>query len=300
MSNTKIEIETTSAINNEENEYLTLVKRIIKSGNLKSDRTGVGTRSLFATQMRFSLRNGQIPLLTTKRIFWRAVCEELFWFIRGSTNANELSNIGIHIWDKNANNQKSNIDGDLGPVYGFQWRHWGAEYIDVNTKYEGIDQLQMVIDKLRNNPNDRRILMTAWNPTDIPKMALPPCHCLVQFYVSNDDELSCQLYQRSGDMGLGVPFNIASYSLLTHMLAHVCNLRPGEFIHTIGDAHVYLNHVDALLKQCERSTRVFPKLRIKVDAENVERLSNIENFKFSDFELLNYNPHSSIKMDMAL
>ena len=185
--------------------------------------------------------------------------------------------------------------GDLGPVYGFQWRHFGAKYIDMNTDYtnQGIDQLQDVIQKLKTNPNDRRIIMSAWNPMDIPNMALPPCHCFVQFYVSNS-ELSCMLYQRSGDVGLGVPFNIASYSLLTYMIAHVCDLKLGEFVHTIGDAHVYSNHIDGLEEQLKRTPKPFPTINIK------RKVTKIDDFKFDDFELIDYNPDPAIKLDMAV
>lgn len=231
-----------------------------KIGKKRSDRTGVGTVSIFGAQMRFDLRNDVFPLLTTKRVFWRAVLEELLWFIKGSTNAKELQDKNIHIWDGNStrdfldkNGFHDREEGDLGPIYGFQWRHFGAEYKTCHDDYtdQGIDQLSEVINCIRTNPNDRRIIMSAWNPVDIKKMALPPCHCFVQFYVA-DDELSCQLYQRSADMGLGVPFNIASYALLTYMIAHVTGLKPGDFIHTIGDAHVYLNHIEPLKQQVSK------------------------------------------------
>ena len=243
-----------------------------------------------------------LPLLTTKRVFWKGVLEELLWFIKGSTNANELKEKGIKIWDGNSSREfldkqgfYDREEGDLVPIYGFQWRHFGARYIDMHTDYtnQGIDQLSEVINKLKTNPSDRRIIMTAWNPIDIPNMALPPCHCFVQFYVAND-ELSCMLYQRSGDVGLGVPFNIASYSLLTYMIAHVTGLKLGEFVHTIGDAHVYLNHIDGLEEQLKREPRPFPKLNIK------RKVENIDDFKYDDFELIDYNPHAIIKLDMAV
>lgn len=217
----------------EEYQYLNHIRLIIQNGIKRSDRTGVGTYSIFGVQMRYSLCDNVFPLLTTKRVFWRGVVEELLWFIRGSTNAKELSEKKIHIWDANSSrdflDQMGFLDreeGDLGPVYGFQWRHFGAPYkgMDKDYKGQGIDQLMQIIDIIRNKPNDRRIIMCAWNPIDIPKMALPPCHCLVQFFVAND-ELSCLLYQRSADMGLGVPFNIASYSLLTVMIAHITGLK---------------------------------------------------------------------------
>lgn len=222
----------------------------------------MGTVSIFGAQMRFDLRNDVMPMLTTKRVFWRAVVEELLWFVRGSTDAKELQAKNVRIWDGNSTREfldKSGFqdreEGDLGPVYGFQWRHFGAEYKACGDDYagQGIDQLNDVITRIRNNPNDRRIIMCAWNATDLPKMALPPCHCLVQFYVA-DGELSCQLYQRSADMGLGVPFNIVSYALLTYMIAHVTNLKTGDFVHTLGDAHVYLNHIEPLKEQVRRTS----------------------------------------------
>ncbi|KAJ9578058.1 hypothetical protein L9F63_025082 [Diploptera punctata] len=286
----------------EEYQYLNHIERILKCGFKKSDRTGVGTYSLFGAQMRYSLRNGIFPLLTTKRVFWRGVVEELLWFIRGSTNAKELQEKNIHIWNGNSSREyldsigfTDRVEGDLGPVYGFQWRHFGAIYKDVDTDYtgQGVDQLKEVIERIKNKPDDRRIIMCAWNPIDIPKMALPPCHCLVQFYVAGN-ELSCQLYQRSADMGLGVPFNIASYALLTCMIAKVTGLQPGEFVHTLGDSHVYLNHTEALKEQLKRKPRPFPTLHIKRD------IHDIEDFKFDDFQLENYKPHPKIDMEMAV
>lgn len=285
----------------DEYQYLDLIQKILKNGTKKDDRTGTGTISLFGAQMRFSLRN-TFPLLTTKNVFWRGVAEELLWFVRGSTNSKELAEKKVHIWD--ANGSKEFLDkqgltdreeGDLGPVYGFQWRHFGADYKNMHTDYsgQGVDQLKNVIHTIKTNPYDRRIIMSAWNPVDLPKMALPPCHSLVQFYVANG-ELSCQLYQRSGDMGLGVPFNIASYSLLTYMIAHVCDLKPGDFVHTLGDAHVYSNHVDALNEQLKREPKPFPTLHIK------RQITNIEDFKYNDFELKGYKPHPKIKMVMAV
>ncbi|XP_066137782.1 thymidylate synthase isoform X4 [Euwallacea fornicatus] len=251
--------------------------------------------------MRYTLKNS-FPLLTTKRVFWRAVVEELLWFIRGSTNAFELQEKGIHIWDANSTREfldsiglNDRKEGDLGPIYGFQWRHFGAEYKGMHADYrnKGIDQLAHVINTIKTNPSDRRIIMCAWNPVDLPDMALPPCHCLVQFYVANG-ELSCQLYQRSADMGLGVPFNIASYALLTYMIAHVTNLSPGEFIHTMGDSHVYLNHVDALSEQITREPRPFPRLHIK------RKVENIDNFTIDDFELVGYDPYPKVNLPMAV
>eukprot|EP00124_Ichthyophonus_hoferi_P003015 Ihof_evm5s235 gene=Ihof_evmTU5s235 len=255
----------------EEYQYLDLVRHILEKGAVKGDRTGTGTISVFGAQMRFSLRNNRLPLLTTKRVFWRGVAEELLWFISGDTNANSLKEKDIHIWDGNGSKQfldnlglHDREEGDLGPVYGFQWRHFGAEYKDMHYDYkgQGKDQLAEVIETIKKNPDDRRMIMTAWNPLALPYMALPPCHLLCQFYVANG-ELSCQMYQRSADMGLGVPFNIASYSLLTIMIAHICGLKPGEFIHVLGDAHVYSNHVDALKEQLLREPKEFPTLNIK-------------------------------------
>lgn len=225
--------EKISNSDHEEYQYLNHIKNIIQKGVKREDRTGVGTFSIFGAQMRYTLRDNIFPLLTTKRVFWRGVVEELLWFIRGSTNAFELSQKNVHIWDANSTREfldsvglKDREEGDLGPIYGFQWRHFGAEYKDIHTDYKnkGIDQLAHIINTIKTKPTDRRIIMCAWNPVDIPEMALPPCHCLVQFYVAND-ELSCQLYQRSADMGLGVPFNIASYALLTYMIAHVTGLK---------------------------------------------------------------------------
>ncbi|EGD77990.1 thymidylate synthase [Salpingoeca rosetta] len=287
--------------NHDEHEYLRLVQRILDTGKTRSDRTGTGTISLFGAQMRFSLREG-FPLLTTKRVFWRGVLEELLWFIAGDTNANHLAEKKVHIWDANGSKEfleqrglGHREEGDLGPVYGFQWRHFGAQYTDMHADYQGkgVDQIANVIEQIKTNPDSRRIIMSAWNPVDLPHMALPPCHVLAQFYVQ-DGELSCQLYQRSADMGLGVPFNIASYSLLTVMIAHVCGLRPGDFVHTIGDAHVYSNHVDALKEQLTREPRPFPTLNIKRD------VTSIDDFKAEDFELVGYKPHGKIAMKMAV
>ncbi|XP_078543577.1 thymidylate synthase [Lissotriton helveticus] len=285
----------------EELQYLGQIQQILRAGHRKEDRTGTGTVSLFGMQARYSLRD-QFPLLTTKRVFWKGVLEELLWFIKGSTNGKELSEKGVKIWDANGSREfldkqgfTSREEGDLGPVYGFQWRHFGAEYKDMHTDYtgQGVDQLQDVIDTIKTNPDSRRILMCAWNPKDIPLMALPPCHALCQFYVLNG-ELSCQLYQRSGDMGLGVPFNIASYALLTYMVAHVTSLKLGDFVHTLGDAHVYLNHIDPLKVQVQRVPRPFPKLTI------LRKVENINDFKAEDFKIEGYDPHPAIKMEMAV
>lgn len=285
----------------DEYQYLDLIREILEKGKVKGDRTGTGTKSLFGAQCRYSLRD-QFPLLTTKRVFWRGVAQELLWFIKGSTSAKELSDKGVHIWDANCSRQFLDgrglthyEEGELGPVYGFQWRHFGAEYKGMHHDYtgEGVDQLQQVIDTIKNNPDDRRIILSAWNPPDLPKMALPPCHAFAQFYVC-EGELSCQLYQRSADMGLGVPFNIASYALLTYMIAHITGLKPGDFIHTLGDAHVYMNHLEPLKQQLERIPRPFPKLVIK------RKVESIDDFTFEDFEIVDYKPYPKIKMDMAV
>lgn len=284
----------------EEYQYLDLVKHILRKGVAKGDRTGVGTRSVFGAQLRFNLRES-FPLLTTKKVFWRGVAEELFWFIRGSTDGNALSEKGIKIWD--ANGSREFLDGrgftdrevgDLGPVYGFQWRHFGAEYVDMHTDYsgKGVDQLANLIETIKQNPNDRRMLVCAWNPAATGKMALPPCHLLAQFYVANG-ELSCQMYQRSCDMGLGVPFNIASYSLLTYLIASITGLKPGDFVHVLGDAHVYNNHFEALEEQVKREPRPFPCL-------SITKRERIEDFCFEDLILEGYDPHRSISMKMAV
>eukprot|EP00037_Helgoeca_nana_P009926 m.87074 g.87074 ORF g.87074 m.87074 type:complete len:339 (+) comp19893_c0_seq1:72-1088(+) len=293
--------EDTADPHHSEHEYLNLIKNILTNGKFKGDRTGTGTLSIFGAQMRFSLRES-FPLLTTKRVFWRGVAEELLWFVAGCTNANVLSEKKVGIWDANGSKEfleKSGLghreQGDLGPVYGFQWRHFGAKYTDMHADYtgQGVDQLANVIETIKTNPDSRRIILSAWNPVDIPEMALPPCHTMCQFFVI-DGELSCQLYQRSGDVGLGVPFNIASYALLTVMVAHVCGLRPGDFVHTLGDAHVYSNHVEPLKVQLERSPRPYPTLNI------TREVKSIDDFKMEDFELLGYKPHPKIPMEMAV
>lgn len=300
-----VETESTAEfVNHDEIQYLDLIKKILKEGNYRSDRTGTGTIGFFGTQMRFSLADQTFPLLTTKRTFYRGILEELLWFIKGDTNANHLKDKNIHIWDGNGSREfldslgfEAREEGDLGPVYGFQWRHFGAKYVDMHTDYtgQGYDQLQKVIDTLRNNPTDRRIIMSAWNPADLKLMALPPCHMFCQFYVQ-DGKLSCLMYQRSCDVGLGVPFNIASYALLTIMIAHVTNLGPGEFIHSMGDTHIYANHKEALEEQIKRTPRPFPKLKIRPGTQR----DSIDGFKFEDFELIGYEPHEKIFMKMAV
>ena len=286
-----------------EHQYLDLIRDILATGERRSDRTGTGTISKFGATMRFDLSGDDFPLLTTKRVFWRGVAEELLWFISGDTNATTLKDKGIHIWDGNGSREYLDRIGltdreemDLGPVYGFQWRHFGAEYTDMHADYtgKGVDQLAQLIHTIKTNPTDRRIILTAWNPAALPLMALPPCHMFCQFYVSADGALSCQMYQRSADMGLGVPFNIASYALLTRLVAQVCGLRAGEFVHVIGDAHVYSNHVDALREQLTREPRPFPRLTINPTK------TDIDSFVYEDFTVEDYKPHKKIEMQMAV
>lgn len=293
--------------NSQERAYLDLCKRIIEEGEFRPDRTGTGTYSLFAPpQLRFDLSNDQLPLLTTKRTFFRGVAKELLWFISGNTDANVLKNQDIHIWDGNGSREfldkrglTNNREGDLGPVYGFQWRHFGAPYHGCDADYnnKGVDQLAQVIHQIKTTPYDRRIILSAWNPAALDEMALPPCHILCQFYVSNKGGkkvLSCQMYQRSCDMGLGVPFNIASYALLTKMIAHVCGLDCGEFVHVMGDAHVYANHVEALKEQISRTPTSFPKVTFK------RKIEDIDDFTYEDLEVHDYHPQSRIVMKMAV
>jgi dihydrofolate reductase/thymidylate synthase len=284
----------------EEYQYLDCIRNIFLQGQSRMDRTGTGTRSIFGVQMKFSLR-GSFPLLTTKRMPFQTIVKELLWIISGKTDSNILNKQGVKIWNANGSKEFLNKcgfdtreEGDLGPVYGFQWRHYGAQYIDHKTDYtgQGIDQLQNCIDMIKNNPNSRRIFMTAWNPIDIPKMALPPCHVDVQFMVSNK-ELHCMMNQRSGDMGLGVPFNIASYSCLTIMIAHICGLTPGEFTINIGDSHIYNDHIEQLNEQIERDPFPFPAIRIKTPR------TSIDDFSFEDFELHYYRHHPHLQMKMS-
>ncbi|KAH3674907.1 hypothetical protein WICMUC_002980 [Wickerhamomyces mucosus] len=295
-------------INLEEKAYLDLCGRIINEGEHRPDRTGTGTLSIFGPpQLRFNLNDDTFPLLTTKKVFTKAIILELLWFVQGSTDGKKLSEQGVKIWEGNGSREyldslglTDRREGDLGPVYGFQWRHFGAEYTDCDADYsgQGYDQLSEIIHKLKTNPYDRRIIMSAWNPPDFAKMALPPCHVFCQFYVNfpknKKPQLSCLLYQRSCDMGLGVPFNIASYALLTKMIAQVVDMDCGEFIHTMGDAHVYSDHVEALKEQIQRQPFEFPKLKIKRDVKD------IDDFKYEDFEILGYQSHSKIAMKMSV
>lgn len=262
--------------------YLDLLADIIDNGGNKQDRTGTGTRSVFGRQLRFDLGAG-FPLLTTKKLHWRSIARELLWFLRGDTNIAYLNQNGVSIWDEWAD-----AGGDLGPVYGKQWRKWqGAEGA------KPIDQIRAAIDQIQTNPDSRRIIVSAWNVADVPKMALPPCHALFQFYVA-DGMLSCQLYQRSADIFLGVPFNIASYSLLTEMVAHVCNLRPGEFIHTFGDVHLYNNHLSAARAQLQREPDKLPTLHF------ARKVADIDDFCYDDIVIKNYNPQPHIAAKIAV
>ena len=262
-------------------QYLDLLQNILDKGTVKKDRTGVGTKSIFGAQMRFDLNEG-FPLLTTKKVHLKSIIHELLWFISGDTNVRYLQDRGVTIWDEWANE-----NGELGPVYGHQWRSW--------TTPEGrkIDQLKEVVEAIKNNPDSRRLLVTAWNPSEIDSMALPPCHCLFQFYVA-EGKLSCQLYQRSADCFLGVPFNIASYSLLTLMIAQTSGLIPGEFIHTFGDAHIYLNHFEQVHEQLSREPRALPKMSLN------PKVSSIFDFNYEDFTLEEYNPWPAIKAPVAV
>jgi thymidylate synthase len=262
-------------------QYLSLVRHILDHGTEKSDRTGTGTLSVFGYQMRFDLNAG-FPLLTTKKLHLRSIIYELLWFLRGDTNVKFLQENKVTIWDEWAN-----ADGDLGPVYGYQWRSWPA------TDGRHIDQITQVIDQIRRNPDSRRLIVSAWNVGDIDKMALAPCHMMFQFYVA-DGKLSCLMYQRSADVFLGVPFNIASFSLLTIMVAQACNLEPGDFVHVLGDAHLYSNHMDQARLQLEREPRPLPTMKLNPDVKS------IFDFRFGDFTLEQYDPHPGIKAPIAV
>lgn len=262
-------------------QYHDLLKHVLEYGTEKKDRTGTGTKSVFGYQMRFDLNEG-FPLLTTKKVHLKSIIHELLWFLKGGTNVAYLHENNVSIWDEWADS-----DGNLGPIYGHQWRSWTAP--DGTT----VDQISELINTIKNNPDSRRMLVTAWNPGEISKMALPPCHILFQFYVANN-KLSCQLYQRSADIFLGVPFNIASYSLLTLMVAQVTGLQPGEFIHTFGDAHIYLNHMEQVNLQLSRDFRALPQMHLNPEVED------IYSFKYEDFTLTGYDPHPAIRATVAV
>lgn len=262
-------------------QYLDLLHRILEEGKVKTDRTGTGTKSVFGHQMRFNLEDG-FPVLTTKKLHLKSIIYELLWFLKGDTNVKYLQEHGVSIW-----NEWADENGDLGPVYGHQWRSWPDH------RGGTIDQIQNVIDLIKHHPDSRRMLVTAWNPADISEMALPPCHCLFQFYVA-DGRLSLQLYQRSADTFLGVPFNIASYALLLQMMAQVTGLKAGDFIHTTGDTHLYLNHIEQAKLQLTRTPRELPQMKLNPDVKN------LFDFRYEDFELLNYDPWPHIKAEVAV
>lgn len=261
--------------------YLDLLSHVMEHGAAKTDRTGTGTISVFGYQMRFDLSEG-FPLLTTKKLHYKSIIYELLWFLRGDTNIKYLNNHGVSIW-----NEWANSEGELGPVYGHQWRKWPT------ANGQSIDQISQLVDSLRNNPDSRRHIVSAWNVGEINNMALPPCHALFQFYVA-DGKLSCQLYQRSADIFLGVPFNIASYALLTHMVAHVCGYKPGDFVHTLGDAHIYQNHIEQVRLQLTRNPKPLPQLLIKNERDD------IFSFEYDDFDIINYDAHPHIKGAIAI
>jgi thymidylate synthase len=264
-----------------ESQYLDLMRHVLEHGHRKTDRTGTGTHSTFGWQMRFDLRTS-FPLLTTKKLHVKSIVYELLWFLRGETNVRWLQERGVSIWDEWAD-----ADGELGPVYGHQWRHWpGREGVE-------IDQIANVVESIRTRPDSRRHIVSAWNPAEVDRMALPPCHALFQFYVAGG-ELSCQLYQRSADIFLGVPFNIASYALLTLMVAQVTGLKPGDFVHTLGDAHLYLNHLDQAREQLARTPRPFPKLKLN------PAVTDLFAFAYEDFTLEGYDPHPLIRAPIAV
>ena len=262
-------------------EYLTLLEHVKLNGQKKEDRTGTGTLSVFGYQMRFNLNDG-FPLLTTKKVHLKSVIYELLWFLSGDTNIKYLKDNNVSIWDEWADE-----NGNLGPVYGHQWRSWPT------SEGKEIDQISNLITQIKKNPDSRRLIVSAWNVGEINKMKLPPCHCFFQFYVA-DGRLSCQLYQRSADIFLGVPFNIASYALLTQMIAHVCDLKYGEFIHTLGDAHIYINHIDQVNEQLSRKPKKLPKIKINPSVKN------IFNFKYENFSLEEYDPYPLIKAPVAV
>lgn len=279
-------------------QYHDLLRRVLADGIQKSDRTGTGTLSVFGHQMRFNLADG-FPMLTTKRLPLKAIVHELLWFLMGETNVKYLQENGVTIWDEWAD-----PDGDLGPIYGYQWRSWPAfkwvpahiantDHIPGEWVREPIDQIANVVEMIKKNTDSRRLIVSAWNPADVDKQALPPCHCLFQFYVAND-RLSCQLYQRSADVFLGVPFNIASYALLTMMIAQVCDLQPGDFVHSFGDVHLYNNHFEQARLQLTRKPYPLPQLKINPEVKD------IFSFRFEDFELLNYQCHPGIKAPVAV
>jgi thymidylate synthase len=297
-------LKSNKVINNyehEENQYINLINDVLINDEIYIGRNG-NTYSIFGTIMQFSLENNKIPFLTTKKLAWKTCLKELLFFINGNTNNNILNNQGVHIWDGNSDPDYLKtrgldyVDGELGPIYGFQWRHFNANYIDCNADYtnSGIDQLQYIIDCLKDpiQRKSRRLILTAWNPCQLDKMALPPCHILCQFNVSGENKLSCHLYQRSGDIGLGVPFNIASYSMLTYIIAKHCDLVPYEFIYSLGNAHIYDDHVSGLKELMARKPFEFPNFEV------INKHNSIDDYNVNDFKLTNYNYHNTINLNM--
>lgn len=289
----------------EEQQYLDLIKRVIDQGTEETTRNGT-TLCTFGEMMRFSLLNNKIPFLTSKQLAWKTCLKELLWFISGSTNNDILRDQNVHIWDGNCDDHINKLksrniqtnSGELGPIYGHQWRHFNAQYINNTTDYnnKGVDQLKYIINMLKNpeTRTSRRLVLSAWNPCQLDEMALPPCHVLCQFHVSQNNRLHCALYQRSGDIGLGVPFNIASYAFLTHIIAQICNLQAFEFVHIIGNAHIYIEHKDALLEQIERKTYEFP------DIEFTHKIDNIDDVQFDHIKVHNYQHSGKVNMKMKV
>ena len=277
--------------------YLSLLSLVLKEGVQRDDRTGTGTRSLFGHQLRFDLSEG-FPLLTTKKVHLKSIIHELLWFLSGETHVEPLKEKGVRIWNEWATAEQTarfgRKEGDLGPIYGHQWRNFGASQNEHGQfRNDGVDQIRNALDLIRNNPHSRRIIVSGWNPKEANQVALPPCHTLFQFYVQNG-KLSCQLYQRSADIFLGVPFNIASYALLTMMMAQVCNLEPGDFVHSFGDVHLYNNHVEQAHLQLSREPRVLPKMLLNPEVRD------LFSFTYADFQLIDYNPHPRIRAKVSV
>jgi dihydrofolate reductase/thymidylate synthase len=288
--------------NPDEQQYLNLIKKILESGEIRETRNSI-TKSIFSEKLEFDISNS-IPFITTKKLAWKTVIKELLWFLSGSTDNKKLLDENVKIWIGNSTREYMDSIGfterevnDLGPVYGHQWRHFNAEYVNQNTDYsnKGIDQIQQVIHLLKTDPMSRRIILSAWNPSQLSQMNLPPCHMFCQFYVSNNNELSCMMYQRSADVGLGLPFNIASYSVLTYILGKLTNLRPKKLYIIIGDAHIYENHIEILKEQITREPYLFPTLELNSKKE----FSKVEDFEINDFIVNNYTYHETLKMDMV-